>query len=127
MNIVTFPPPTALGLDRVTVLLSAADSRFTDLARHLPQDWQVLRCAADQLTRPPREPDIVLLDDPRPEAVTDTCLRHPTAAVMVVLSPYGDHQDVVDVLEAGAVACVRSHTTAVIAAHVEACQRRKAE
>jgi DNA-binding response OmpR family regulator len=124
MNILTLPQRTTLDLDRITVLLVAAGSRFTDLGRHLPQDWQVVH--RQQLTFGGRDPDIVVLDAPGPKAVTITCLRHPSAAIVAVLSPYSDHQEVVDVLEAGADACVRSNTTAVIAAHVEACQRRQA-
>lgn len=122
MDIVTLPRRTALELDRVVVLLVAADARFADLGRHLPAGWRVVR--PDQPT--PHEPDIVVLDDPRPRTVTATCLRHPSASIVVVLSPYSDHQEVVDVLEAGADACVRSATTAVVAAHVEACRRRQA-
>ncbi|GAA2622320.1 hypothetical protein GCM10010399_61930 [Dactylosporangium fulvum] len=72
------------------------------------------------------EPDIVVLDAPAAKTVTAACLRHPAAAIVAVLDPYSDHQDVVDVLEAGADACVRSSTSAVIAAHVEACRRRQA-
>ena len=124
MNILTLPQRPAIELDHVTVLLIAAGSRFTDLARHLPRNWRVVRAPAGD-----HDPDIVVLDDPGdhcPKAVTASCLRHPSAAIVVLLSPYSDHQEVVDVLEAGADACVRSTTTAVIAAHVEACRRRQA-
>src|SRR4051812_30816746 len=140
MNILTLPqrrafdaaftaPPAsglagAFGPDQVTVLLLATGSRFTALARPLPQDWRIIR--PGELAPGGRDPDIVVLDDPGPKAVTANCLRHPAAAIVVVLSPYSDHQEVVDVLEAGADACVRSDTTAVIAAHVEACRRRQA-
>lgn len=108
----------------ITVLLVAPAHHLTDLGRHLPQAWRVLR--REELPAGGRDPDIVVLDDPGPRAVTNACLRHPTAAVVAVLSPFSDHQAVVDVLEAGADACVRSSTAAVIAAHLEACQRRQA-
>ncbi|GAA3245563.1 response regulator transcription factor [Dactylosporangium siamense] len=124
MNILTLPQRSASDLDHVTVLLVADGGRLMDLTRYLPQDWTVLR----RTTPEPlvRDPDIVVLDDPGPRAVTAACLRHPASAIVVVLSPYSDHQEVVDVLEAGADACVRSNTTAVVAAHVEACRRRQA-
>ncbi|MDG6104363.1 response regulator transcription factor [Dactylosporangium aurantiacum] len=124
MNILTLPLRSASDLDHVTVLVIAADTRFADLTRYLPQDWTVLRRTTPEPVV--RDPDIVVLDDPGPRAVTAACLRHPTSAIVVVLSPYSDHQEVVDVLEAGADACVRSNTTAVVAAHVEACRRRQA-
>ncbi|MEV4138541.1 hypothetical protein AB0J72_41010 [Dactylosporangium sp. NPDC049742] len=124
MNILTLPQRSASGLDHVTVLLVAGGTRFTDLTRYLPHDWTVLRRTTDEPVG--RDPDIVVLDDPGPKAVTAACLRHPSSAIVVVLSPYSDHQEVVDVLEAGADACVRSNTTAVVAAHVEACRRRQA-
>lgn len=124
MDILTLPQRSASDLDHVTVLLVAGDTRFADLTRYLPQDWTVLR----RPTHEPvvRDPAIVVLDDPGPRAVTAACLRHPASAIVVVLSPYSDHQEVIDVLEAGADACVRSNTTAVVAAHVEACRRRQA-
>ncbi|MEV8512711.1 hypothetical protein [Dactylosporangium sp. NPDC051484] len=108
----------------VDVLLIAPPGRHADLERHLPQGWVVTR-----RHEPPagcREPDIVLLEDPGPSTVAAACLRHPAASIVAVLSPYSDHQAVVDVLEAGADACVRSSTDAVLAAHLEACARRQA-
>ncbi|WP_238016552.1 hypothetical protein KZZ52_11025 [Dactylosporangium sp. AC04546] len=134
MNIATLPQRTALVLDRVTVLVVTGATRLSDLPKHLPGDWLVVQrrgplaqsAALDRDDGDVREPDIVVLDDPGPRAVTIACLRHPAAAVVAVLNPYSDHQDVVDVLEAGADACVRSSSTAIVAAHVEACQRRLA-
>lgn len=119
------PANAALELDgeHTSVLLIASPGRLTDLDRHLPHSWRVFR--REQLPAGGRDPDIVVLDDPGPRAVTEACLRHPTAAIVAVLGPYSDHQAVVDVLEAGADACVRSATVAVIAAHLEACQRRQ--
>jgi DNA-binding NarL/FixJ family response regulator len=107
-----------------TVLIVARPHRLADLDRHLPSDWAVTH--RPDLPAGGRDPDLVVLDDPGPRAVTAACRRHPSAAIVVVLSPYSDHEDVVDVLEAGADACVRSGTAAVIAAHLEACQRRQA-
>jgi DNA-binding response OmpR family regulator len=102
----------------------APPHRLADLDRHLPSGWGVVH--RTDLPAGGRDPDIVVLDDPLPRTVTAACLRHPAAAIVAVLTPYSDHQDVVDVLEAGADACVRSGTTTVVAAHVEACQRRQA-
>lgn len=126
MTISTLAQRTASGLDdeRVGVLLIAHAARLTDLDRHLPPGWRVIR--REELPGGGRDPDIVVLDDPAPRLVTSACLRHPTAAVVAVLGPYSDHQAIIDVLEAGADACVRSGTAAVIAAHLEACQRRQA-
>ncbi|MGI5244014.1 hypothetical protein [Dactylosporangium sp. CA-139066] len=126
MTIVTLPQrriPTDAH-ERIDVLLVAPNGRFGDLERHLPQGWVLTR--RHELPAGCREPDIVVLDDPGPRAVTAACLRHPAASIVAVISPYSDHQRVVDVLEAGADACVRSGTAAVIAAHLEACRRRQA-
>ncbi|GAA3298965.1 response regulator transcription factor [Dactylosporangium vinaceum] len=126
MTIVTLPQhsPAADTLDRIDVLLIAPAHRLSDLDRHLPATWMVTRRA--EMPAGCREPDIVLLDDPGPRSVTAACLRHPAASIVAVLSPYSDHQAVVDVLEAGADACVRSSSAPVIAAHLEACRRRQA-
>ena len=126
MTILTLPQRTAAdaGLDHTTVLVVAPAHRLMELDRHLPMGWWVTH----RTDLPPagRDPDIVVLDDPAPRLVTQACLRLPTSAIVAVLTPYSDHQDVVAVLEAGADACVRSGTAAVIAAHLEACQRRQA-
>ncbi|MER7281838.1 hypothetical protein ABT369_46115 [Dactylosporangium sp. NPDC000244] len=126
MTILTLPPRSSAVLDqeRIDVLLIAPAHRLPELDRHLPQGWVVTRRA--EMPAGCREPDIVVLDDPGPRSVTAACLRHPSASIVAVLSPYSDHQAVVDVLEAGADACVRSSTAAVIAAHLEACRRRQA-
>ncbi|MER7001937.1 hypothetical protein ABT297_02680 [Dactylosporangium sp. NPDC000555] len=123
MTIVTLPQRTHAG-KHVDVLLVAPAGRHADLERHLPQGWVVTR--RHELPAGCREPDIVLLDDPGPRTVTAACLRHPAASIVAVLSAYSDHQAVVDVLEAGADACVRAPTAVVLAAHLEACARRQA-
>src|ERR1700755_2284835 len=119
MKILTLPQRTSrgpsLGAGHVTVLVITGARRFADLDRHLPDDWQVQhRSSLDPGGGP--DPDIVVLDGvgfpAAPRVVTAACLRHPTAAVVAVIGPYSDHEEVVDVLEAGADACVRSGTTA---------------
>ncbi|MFI5909101.1 hypothetical protein [Dactylosporangium sp. NPDC051541] len=126
MTIVTMPlrSPAAGTAEQIDVLLIAPAHRLADLDRHLPEHWVVTRRA--EMPAGCREPDIVLLDDPGPRSVTAACLRHPAASIVAILSPYSDHQAVVDVLEAGADACVRSGNAPVIAAHLEACRRRQA-
>ncbi|GAA2396390.1 hypothetical protein [Dactylosporangium salmoneum] len=126
MTILTLPrrTPATAEHHRIDVLMITPAGRFTELDRHLPAGWFVTRRA--EMPAGCREPDIVVLDDPGPRTVTAACLRHPAASIVAVLSPYSDHQAVVDVLEAGADACVRSATPAVIAAHLEACRRRQA-
>jgi len=99
----------------VSVLAPA--HRLTDLAAHLPSDWRIVHGDADGA-------HIVIMDEPGPRAVTAACLRHPAAAVIAVLGPYSSHEEVVDALDAGADACVRTHNAAIIAAHAEACRRR---
>ena len=121
MNTSTLPRRTELA--PVTVLLVAAPYRLQDLGRHLSPGWLVVR--PSQAEGAGTEPDIVVLDDADPRAVTGVCLRYPAAGLVALLSPSSDHNRVVEVLNAGADACVRSDDTAILAAHVEACHRRQ--
>jgi DNA-binding response OmpR family regulator len=104
-----------------TVLIVGRTTLLPDLAAHLPRDWRIQRA---ELTVGARA-DIVLLVEPDPAQISRVALDAPEAAVIAVLSPFSDQDEVVRVLEAGADACVRTQNAAIVAAHVEACRRRQ--
>jgi hypothetical protein len=106
-----------------TALVIGPPSRLHDLGRLLPDNWLVIR--RERIGIVPEGADVVLLIEPTPPQVSGACLAEPEAAVIAVLSPFSDHEDVVRVLDAGADACVRTHNTAIVAAHAEACRRRQ--
>jgi hypothetical protein len=107
----------------VSVLVVGSAARLPGLATFLPAGWLVLR--RERLAGTPQHPDLVVLIEPDSRAVAEASLQHPDAAVIAVLSPLRDHDDVVAVLDAGADACVRSNNGAIVAAHAEACHRRR--
>ena len=112
--------------DPVSVLVVGPTMRLHDLGPFLPEHWLVIRrerLAA--LGAVPEHADIVLLIEPTTSQVTAACLAEPAAAVIAVLSPFSDHDEVVRVLDAGADACVRTQNSAIVAAHAEACRRRQ--
>jgi DNA-binding NarL/FixJ family response regulator len=109
--------------DPVTVLVAGPTARMHDLAAFLPDAWVVLR--RERLDGTPVHADIIVMLEPFAAAITRACLADPQAAVIAVLSPYSDHEDVVRTLDAGADACVRTQNAAIVAAHVEACHRRQ--
>jgi hypothetical protein len=109
--------------DSVTVLVVGALTRLHDLTPFMPDGWTVLR--REHFDGEPQPADIVVLIEPSAALVTRACLQNPAAAVIAVLSPFSDHDDVVNVLDAGADTCVRSGNAAIVAAHAEACRRRQ--
>ncbi|WP_213454413.1 hypothetical protein [Rhizomonospora bruguierae] len=93
------------------------------LSQRLPASWAV---------RPGTGPDdaapgeLVLLVRPDPAAVAGAVDRLPAACPVVVLLEEGAPAEAVErVLAAGADACVRSGSTAVLAGHLMACHRRR--
>jgi hypothetical protein len=109
--------------DPVSVLVVGPTTRLHDLGAFLPERWILIR--RTDLGGEPVHPDLVVLIDPSPSAVSAACLQHPVASVIAVLSPFSDHGEVVRVLDAGADACVRTTNAAIVAAHAEACHRRQ--
>jgi hypothetical protein len=106
-----------------TVLVIGSPSRLHDVGSFLPDNWVVIR--RERLGVAPEDADIVLLIEPTGGQVSAACLAEPASAVIAVLSPFSDHDEVVRVLDAGADACVRTHNAAIVAAHAEACRRRQ--
>jgi DNA-binding NarL/FixJ family response regulator len=108
-------------MEPVTAIVLGPTGRLHDLAAFLPSSWTVLRRSSLE----PEHADIVLMIEPATRTITQACLANPEAAIIAVLSPFSDHEDVVRALDAGADACVRTGNSAIVAAHAEACRRRQ--
>jgi DNA-binding response OmpR family regulator len=114
---------TASLTDVVTVAAYAGPHRLGRLLPYLPLNWRLVR--RDWLDDRAGAPDLVLIFDATGTAVAEARRRDPGAPVVVVLDPRGDQRDVIAVLHAGADACVRSDSAAIVAAHLQACRRRR--
>jgi hypothetical protein len=107
----------------VTVLVVGARSEAYTLARHLPDGWSVSWAETVATTA---DADIMVVYGATGPAVAVAVRHHPAATVLGVVSA-GEPVDVmVDVLEAGADACVRDAGAPVIVGHLRACHRRRA-
>jgi hypothetical protein len=107
----------------VTVLVVGGRGEAYALARHLPYGWSVSWAETVATTA---DADIMVVYGATGPAVAVAVRRHPAATVLGVVSA-GEPVDVmVDVLEAGADACVRDAGAPVIVGHLRACHRRRA-
>jgi DNA-binding NarL/FixJ family response regulator len=104
----------------VTVVGSA--SSLTALEAQLPRHWTVRRVAIDQVG----DTDLLVIDGATGGRVLAAVRQHPGTPVVGVVDSYATTDQVVDVLEAGADACVRSGQPALVSSHLRACQRRRA-
>jgi hypothetical protein len=106
----------------VTVLVVGARGEAYALARHLPDDWSV--CRADTVATE-ADADIMVVYGATGPAVAVALRRHPGATVLGVVATDEPVDVMVDVLEAGADACVRAAAATVIVGHLRACHRRR--
>jgi DNA-binding response OmpR family regulator len=92
-----------------------------NLAPHLPKHWRVTQHRQVEVG----DPDILVLLAPSDAKVRDARRRRPDTVILVVLSLLDAAESVVEVLDAGADACVRTDAAGVVATHVRACRRRQ--
>jgi hypothetical protein len=106
---------------RVAVLGSSGGLRI--LAAHLPVSWAVefLEEVGDLSVA-----DLVVLTQPTAGKIASVQVRQPEASVLALAHPAARVDTVVDLLAAGATACVRAGDPALVAAHLLACARRYA-
>lgn len=112
--------PAPLGCSVVVVGSSRGLSR---LAEHLPASWSVT--VADEVGDI-TVADLVVLTCPTPGKIAAVKARLPEAGVLALAHPAADVGTVVDLLQHGATACVRSTEVALVAAHLVGCARRYA-
>jgi hypothetical protein len=89
----------------------------------LPDGWEAREFRPDSLA----SAELVVLADATGSAVKAARTVAPVAGIVAVVDPLASTAVIVDVLEAGADACVRSGDATVIASHITACRRRRLE
>ena len=108
----------------VELLVVGRPAALRSLPQQLPASWRVRWASSDEQAG---EVDIVLLADADGGCVTDLLRRHPELVVLAAVARDAPARTVVDVLTAGATACVRiseqPDAAAVVAAHLRLCSR----
>jgi hypothetical protein len=98
------------------------DGTVGALARHLPADWTI-----ERITDLGNSTDIDLLvvGAATGPAIAQARRWHPYAVIVGVIDHAAPADVIVDVLSAGADACVRSGSAAILAAHLRALNRTR--
>ncbi|SHN28068.1 response regulator transcription factor [Cryptosporangium aurantiacum] len=92
------------------------------LAEQLPPHWSV-RCAP---LAEVGDTDLLVIGGASGARIRAAVRQHPGTPVVGVVDSYASAEQVVEVLEAGADACVRSGLPALVSSHLRACHRRRA-
>ncbi len=128
----TGPPTTGGPVDvddrqqaaAVELLVVGRPAALRSLPQQLPASWRVRWASSDEQAG---EVDIVLLADADGGCVTDLLRRHPELVVLAAVARDAPARTVVDVLKAGATACVpiseQPDAAALVAAHLRLCSR----
>lgn len=113
---------TVLGSGTVTVSLVDLGRTAGRLAAHLPAGW-----AIRELTDPgaAAEVDLLVLGAATGPAVARARRFHPYTQIVAVIDHAAPADVIVDVLGAGADACVRAGSVEILASHLRACHRRR--
>lgn len=106
----------------VTVTVLGRAGQASALRPHLPDNWAV-RSIAD--ARAANDRDLLVLGNASGSKVALARQLHPYTVIVAVIDPAAPVDVIVEVLGAGADACVRSGSTAILAGHLRACQRRR--
>jgi hypothetical protein len=115
---IAYPADTPFG---VAVVVVGAAGALTRLADNLPESWtvDVVDEVGDVTVA-----DLVVLVQPTAGKVASLLARQPEASVIALAHPVARVDTVVELLQAGATACVRSADAQLVAAHLVACARR---
>jgi hypothetical protein len=106
----------------VTVTVLGRAGQASVLRPHLPESWAI-RSVAD--VRAASDRDLLVLGSATGSKVALARQLHPYTVIVAVIDQAAPVDVIVDVLGAGADACVRSGSTAILAGHLRACQRRR--
>jgi hypothetical protein len=90
------------------------------LARHLPADWTIERIADLGTTM---DIELLVVGGATGPAIAQARHWHPYAVIVGVIDQAAPADVIVDVLSAGADACVRSGSAAILAAHLRSLKR----
>jgi hypothetical protein len=130
----TFPPtgagfgarPAALPVGpshrSVVVTVVGNAGSLTALAAQLPHDWEVRAAGPGE----PADTDLLVIANATGPRIAAAVGRHPGVPVVGIVDASAQAEQVVEVLEAGADACVRSGQAALVGSHLRACYRRRA-
>jgi hypothetical protein len=89
----------------------------------LPDGWEAREFRPDSISTA----ELVVLAGATGSAVAAARIAAPDTGIVALVDPLASTAVIVDVLEAGADACVRSGDATVIASHIAACRRRRLE
>ncbi|HSP39101.1 MAG TPA: hypothetical protein VLR26_15265 [Frankiaceae bacterium] len=106
---------------RIAVLGPPGTLRSLDAA--LPTSWTIDRL--EEVADLPAA-DLIVVTSPTPDAIAAVRARQPDASIVALAQPAAGVDAVVELLQGGATACVRSAETGLVAAHLVACARRYA-
>jgi hypothetical protein len=122
MKIAKFVRELPAPVTTVTVTVLGRAGQASVLRPHLPDNWAV-RSVAD--VRAANDRDLLVLGSATGSNVALARRLHPYTVIVAVIDTAAPVDVIVDVLGAGADACVRSGSTAILAGHLRACQRRR--
>lgn len=120
---VTMPEAEAFAefFDEVRVAVVGPQLDKGELEPHLPPLWSVSHHRHDE----PDDVDLLVLLAPTVVKIREARRRHPDTAILAVLSLLDPPGSLIDILHAGADACVRTDSPATVADHLRACRRRQ--
>ncbi|MDQ1644287.1 MAG: hypothetical protein QOJ50_471 [Cryptosporangiaceae bacterium] len=117
------PPADPPAVSEPTVVVAVVGSLplAARLPALLPPEWAILDARPDSIGGA----ELVVLTSATGSAVTAARTAAPLAGVIGLVDALTPTSVIVDILEAGADACVRSADPLVIAGHLAACYRRR--
>ncbi|MCW2506798.1 MAG: hypothetical protein JWO79_5082 [Actinomycetia bacterium] len=115
--------PPAVSEPTVVVAVVGSLPLAAQLPALLPPEWAILDARPDSIGGA----ELIVLTSATGSAVTAARTAAPLAGVIGLVDALTPTSVIVDILEAGADACVRSADPLVIAGHVAACYRRRSD
>jgi hypothetical protein len=117
-------PATVPALPRrptVVVTVIGHAGSLSALADQLPAHWTVRSAAADEHV----DTDLLVIAGATGSRIRAALVGHRGVPVIGIVDAFASAEQVVEVLEAGADACVRSGQAALVGSHLRACHRRR--
>lgn len=106
----------------VLVTVVGTPGTASALADQLPPHWRVESADLADVDHT----DLLVIGAATGARIRAAVRQHPGTPVVGVVDPYATAEQVVEVLEAGADACVRSGLPTLVGSHLRACHRRLA-
>ncbi|MFG1921401.1 hypothetical protein [Cryptosporangium sp. NPDC048952] len=106
----------------VLVTVVGASGSLAALAEQLPAHWRAQSADLEDIDHT----DLLVIGGANGGRIRAAVRQHPGTPVVGVVDTYATADQVVEVLEAGADACVRSGLPTLVSSHLRACYRRRA-